>query len=166
MGTAQGVGFSACRYLFTSLRRLLCPSRKKITVSTKSLTTDQCNHINARGRRCRMLIAPDHDSLCLHHLREAAASQPDDAALADELLNFTGHLASVGEVNAFLGNVVKRSETCDLKRIADECSQTCRDSVAANSRIWRLLSFLTVHMVSDFHQTRSFHDVFAWEMLK
>jgi hypothetical protein len=60
-----------------------------------------------RGRRYRMLIAPHYDSLCLQHLREAAASQPDDAALADELLNSTGDLASVGEVNAFLGNVVK-----------------------------------------------------------
>lgn len=83
-------------------------------MSTKSLTTDQCNHINARGRRCPMLIAPDQDSLSLQHLRKAAASQPDDAALADELLNSTGDLASVGEITAFLGNVVKRSETCDL----------------------------------------------------
>lgn len=54
-----------------------------------------------------MLIAPHHDSLCLQHLREAAASQPDDAALADELLNSTGDLATAGDVNALLGNVVK-----------------------------------------------------------
>jgi hypothetical protein len=76
-------------------------------MSAKSLIANQCNHSNARGRRCRMLVAPDHDSLCPQHLREAAASQPDDAALADELLNAAGDLASVGDVNAFLGNVVK-----------------------------------------------------------
>src|SRR5271154_3913363 len=29
-----------------------------------------------------------------------------------------------------------------------------------------LLSLLTVHMLSDFHQTRNFHDVFAWEKLQ
>jgi cell division septation protein DedD len=73
----------------------------------KSLITNQCSHINARGRRCRMLVAPDHDSLCPQHLRDAAASQQDDAVLADELLNSAGDLASVGEVNAFLCNVVK-----------------------------------------------------------
>jgi hypothetical protein len=135
-------------------------------LSAKSLTANQCNHINARGRRCRMLIASDEESFCMHHLAQSAASQHSDQSRAAELLNSTGDLATVGEVNALLGNVVKRSEACDLKRIADECSQTCRDSAAANSRIWRLLSFLTVHMVSDFHQTRNFHDVFAWEKLK
>jgi hypothetical protein len=94
-------------YFVTSSLLLFSLSRKEITMPAESLTTNQCTHINARGRRCRMLVAPDHDSLCPQHLREAAASQPDDAALAEELLNSTGDLASVGEVNAFLGNVVK-----------------------------------------------------------
>lgn len=76
-------------------------------MSAKSLTANQCNHINARGRRCRMLVASDTDSFCSHHLRQAAAPQPDDEALVAELLNSTGDLASAGEVNAFLGNVVK-----------------------------------------------------------
>ena len=40
-------------------------------------------------------------------LAQSAVSQPDDEALAGELLNSTGDLASAGEVNAFLGNVVK-----------------------------------------------------------
>jgi hypothetical protein len=66
-----------------------------------------CQHISPRGQLCRMLRASDQDSYCTHHLRQAAASQPDDAAPADELLNSTGDLASVGDVNAFLRNVVK-----------------------------------------------------------
>jgi hypothetical protein len=68
---------------------------------------EQCQRISPRGQRCRMLRASDQDSLCAHHLRQAAACQPDDAALADELLNSTGDLASAGDVKAFLGNVVK-----------------------------------------------------------
>lgn len=74
---------------------------------TKSLTANQCTHINARSRRCRLLIAPNHDSLCTHHLGQAAAAQPDPEAFAAELLNSTGDLATAGEVNALLGNVVK-----------------------------------------------------------
>ena len=68
---------------------------------------EQCQHISPRGQRCRMLRSSDQDSLCAHHLRQAAAFEPHPEALADELLNATGDLASVGEVNAFLGNVVK-----------------------------------------------------------
>lgn len=67
----------------------------------------QCQHISPRGQRCRMLRASDQDSFCAHHLRQAAASQPDSEAQVAELLNSTGDLASAGEVNAFLGNVVK-----------------------------------------------------------
>jgi len=59
-----------------------------------------------------------------------------------------------------------RAETCVLKRIVDECSRACRDFITAKSRTLRLLSFLTVHTVSEFRQTRNFHDVFAWEKLK
>src|SRR5579863_9378668 len=76
-------------------------------MTTKSETTNQCIHINARGRRCRLLIAADHDSLCTHHLGQSAASQPDPETLAGELLNSTGDLGTADEVNALLGNVVK-----------------------------------------------------------
>ena len=73
----------------------------------KSLTVNQCHHINALGRRCRMLIASNHDSFCTHHLSQSVAAPPDSEALADELLNSTGDLATPGEVNALLANVVK-----------------------------------------------------------
>jgi hypothetical protein len=68
---------------------------------------EQCQHISPRGQRCRMLRASDQDSFCAHHLRQAAASQSDPEALADELLNSTGDLATAGEVNALLANVTK-----------------------------------------------------------
>ena len=67
----------------------------------------QCQHISPHGQRCRMLRASDQDSLCAHHLRQAAAAQPHPEAFAAELLNSTGDLATAGEVNALLGNVVK-----------------------------------------------------------
>jgi hypothetical protein len=76
-------------------------------MSAKPLTANQCNHINARGRRCRMLSASDEESFCSHHLTQSAVSHPDGEALVAELLNSTGDLASAGDVNAFLGNVVK-----------------------------------------------------------
>jgi hypothetical protein len=67
----------------------------------------QCQHISPRGQRCRMLRVSDQDSLCAHHLRQVAPSQPDSESLAAELLNSAGDLATIGDVNAFLGNVVK-----------------------------------------------------------
>jgi len=76
-------------------------------MSAKSLTANQCNHINARGRRCRMLVVSEQDSFCVHHIAQSALSRPVEESLAAELLNSTGDLATVGEVNAFLGNVVK-----------------------------------------------------------
>lgn len=77
-------------------------------MSAKSLVVNQCHYINARGRRCRMLIAPDHDSLCQHHLAQSAVSQPDAEALAEELLNSTGDLATADEVNTLLANLVRQ----------------------------------------------------------
>ena len=67
----------------------------------------QCQHISPRGQRCRMLRASDQDALCAHHLRQATAAQPHAKAFAAELLNSTGDLATAGEINALLGNVVK-----------------------------------------------------------
>jgi hypothetical protein len=68
---------------------------------------EQCQHLSPRSQHCRMLRASDQDSFCAHHLRQAAASQPDDENLADELLNSTGDLTTAGEVNALLANVTK-----------------------------------------------------------
>ena len=76
----------------------------------------QCQHISPRGQRCRMLRASDQDFFCAHHLRQVAASQPGDESLAAELLNSTGDLATVGEVNASLGNVTKLLASKEIDR--------------------------------------------------
>ena len=71
-------------------------------------STNQCSHINAAGRRCRMVIAPTHDSLCAHHLQQQAASQADPETLAAELLDGTGNFNTADRVNALLANTVKQ----------------------------------------------------------
>ena len=76
--------------------------------SSELVTTNQCSHINAAGRRCRMIIAPTHDTLCAHHLQQHAAAQPDPETLAAELLDSTGNLNTADRVNALLANVVKQ----------------------------------------------------------
>ena len=77
----------------------------------------QCQHISPRGQRCRMLRASDQDFFCAHHLRQVAASQPPATnSLAAELLNSTGDLATVGEVNASLGNVTKLLASKEIDR--------------------------------------------------
>ena len=80
MGTAKGAGFRAFHYLFTSLRRLLSPPRKEITMSTKSLTTDQCNHINAAAAviACSLLPITIHSAynICGKPQRLSQTTQP------------------------------------------------------------------------------------------
>jgi hypothetical protein len=81
---------------------------RNTSMSEKSKITNQCTHINAKGRRCRMLIAPDHDSLCAMHVRLALTAQPDPEVLAEEILDSTGNLQTAAEVNTLLGNVVQQ----------------------------------------------------------
>jgi len=69
--------------------------------------SNQCTHINAAGRRCRMLVAPTHDTLCAHHLQQHIAAQPNPEILAAELLESTGNLNTADRVNALLANVTK-----------------------------------------------------------
>ena len=79
-----------------------------------------CQHINARGHRCRLL--PAHNStLCAHHARRHAASQPSDEAIAAELVASIDDFTSAASVNLFLGNLLKQLAR---KRIR------CRDAVA------------------------------------
>jgi|SRR5580692_12500374 hypothetical protein len=73
----------------------------------KSPIVNQCNHINARGRRCRMLLASDEESFCMHHLAKSSIARLDDETIAGELLNSTGDLTTRDDVNALLRNVAK-----------------------------------------------------------
>ena len=74
----------------------------------KHHTDQHCQHISPRGQRCRMLRAADHDSLCTHHLRQAAAAQPDQEVLAAELLDSLDDFSTADSVNQLLGNLVKQ----------------------------------------------------------
>ena len=68
-----------------------------------------CSHVSPAGRRCRMLPAKNHPSLCAHHARKSRRrQQPDDEALAAELLDSIDDFTSAASVNLFLGNVVKQ----------------------------------------------------------
>jgi hypothetical protein len=68
-----------------------------------------CVHISPAGRRCRMLPAKNHPSLCVHHARKSRRRhQPDDEALAAELLDSIDDFTSAASVNLFIGNIVKQ----------------------------------------------------------
>lgn len=67
-----------------------------------------CHHISPRGQRCRMLHAPNHDSLCANHLKQSAAAQSDTETLVAELLSDINHLVTADEINILLGNLVKQ----------------------------------------------------------
>lgn len=78
-------------------------------MSAKHHSDSHCRHINARGHRCRSLIAQDHDSLCAHHLAQNHAQAPQTGeAIADELLNGIEDLSTAASVNRYLGNLLKQ----------------------------------------------------------
>ena len=79
----------------------------EVISSAELVATNQCTHVNGAGRRCRMIVAPTHDTLCAHHLQQHATSQPDSETLAAELLDGTGSLNTADRVNALLANVTK-----------------------------------------------------------
>ena len=77
-----------------------------------------CQHHTAAGRRCRMLLSPDHPQLCTFHGRaEVQADQRASAKLTREqnsaitaaaLLDGTENLATPQNVNHLLINVLKQ----------------------------------------------------------
>src|SRR5277367_441740 len=73
----------------------------------------QCQHRGQLDRRCRMLIAPNHPTLCDYHARaefrkEAKAETTIHAqAVAAELLAGTDNLTQPASVNLFLANLLK-----------------------------------------------------------
>ncbi len=76
-------------------------------MSSKLQSDEQCQHVNSRGRRCRMLIADDRTTLCPHHFNlSKAENRQQDEAVAAELLGSIGDFSSAGSVNLFLGNLL------------------------------------------------------------
>ena len=78
-----------------------------ISIDLKS--AQQCQHVNARGHRCRMFASSGHDSLCPHHLNQLKAARlKNDQAVAAELLGPIKDFSSSSSVNLFLGNLLKQ----------------------------------------------------------
>ena len=77
--------------------------------SPDSQSASQCQHVNRRGRRCRMLTSGQQDSLCpYHHNQRTAEARKHDEALAAELLGPIEDFSSPFFVNYFLGNLLKQ----------------------------------------------------------
>ena len=64
-------------------------------------TSEHCQHVNARGRRCRMLRATDRDQFCAQHARLEAQ------ALASDLLGPDRDFSTAISVNRVLGNLLE-----------------------------------------------------------
>ena len=78
-------------------------------MSAQNHSDSHCHHINARGHRCRSLLAQGHDSLCSHHLAQCnAQSLQTDEALANELLSGVEDFSTAASVNRYLGNLLKQ----------------------------------------------------------
>ena len=73
-----------------------------------------CRHIDAQGRRCRMLVMSIEADLCAYHTQRRLQTQRGSEAAAAELLSCVSDFSDAGSVNRFLGNLVKQ---VTLKRI-------------------------------------------------
>jgi hypothetical protein len=77
-----------------------------------------CQHVNARGHRCRMVAMPaqenarkeDQPRFCAYHStqRAAKAAPPDPEAVARDLLRGVSSLADAASVNRFLANLLRQ----------------------------------------------------------
>ncbi len=77
-----------------------------------------CQHVNAKGRRCYMLVDRSHrlsngehrPPLCAYHANrlKAATPLPDPETLAAELLGSIEDFGTADAVNMFLGNLLKQ----------------------------------------------------------
>ena len=77
-----------------------------------------CQHLNARGHRCRMLALPQREiaagetqpRLCAYHSARisARAALPDPEAVARDLLRGVDDFSRAGSVNRFLANLLRQ----------------------------------------------------------
>lgn len=80
-----------------------------VSIDTQSQSDQQCQHLDSRGHRSRMLISGSHDSLCQHHLNRIKAERAkNDQAVAAALLGPIDDFSSPHSVNLFLGNLLKQ----------------------------------------------------------
>src|SRR5689334_14564522 len=73
-----------------------------------------CRHIDAQGRRCRMLVMSIEADFCAYHEQRRLQTQSGRETAAAELLGSVSDFSDAASVNRFLGNLVKQ---VTLKRI-------------------------------------------------
>ena len=81
---------------------------------TAETETALCRHIDASGRRCRMLVMNSRAGLCAYHAQRRLQAQRGSETAAAELLASVSDFSDAASVNRFLGNLVKQVA---LKRI-------------------------------------------------
>jgi hypothetical protein len=87
----------------TKLTRAAKPTRSGPEPAEATL----CQHLDARGHRCRMLAAPNGE-LCAHHAQRLSRSTPANDVLTAELLSSIEDFSTAASVNQFLGNLTKQ----------------------------------------------------------
>lgn len=73
-----------------------------------------CRHIDAQGRRCRVLVMSIEADFCAYHEQRRLQTQSGRETAAAELLGCVSDFSDAASVNRFLGNLVKQ---VTLKRI-------------------------------------------------
>lgn len=76
-------------------------------VSIQASFARRCQHINARGHRCRMFAAGPEEGLCRHHLGRLQAERARNDEAVAELLGPLEDFSSPANVNFYLGNLLK-----------------------------------------------------------
>ena len=114
---------------------------------------DRCQHVDARGHRCRMFVAPaektfgsgtDSDlaeltaDLCAHHAQKLLRRQRAGQTAGAELLASITDFADAASVNRFLGNLARMVAVRRIPRrdavVLAYISQLILNSQAANDR--------------------------------
>ena len=86
----------------------LAPAAKPPPAKAEAAEAALCEHLDARGHRCRMLSAPDGGELCAHHAQRLSRSTPANDVLTAELLSSIEDFSTAASVNQFLGNLTKQ----------------------------------------------------------
>ena len=87
----------------------LAPAAKPAQSGRQAAAEDAlCQHLDARGHRCRMLSASDGGELCAHHAQRLSRSTPANDVLTAELLSSIEDFSTAASVNQFLGNLTKQ----------------------------------------------------------
>lgn len=96
----------------------LAPGAGIAEAESQTQTTEDeaalCHHIDAQGRRCRMLVMSIEADLCAYHTQHRLQNQRGSETAAAELLSCVSDFSDAASVNRFLGNLVKQ---VTLKRV-------------------------------------------------